>query len=183
MSTTPISSTPILRTTLVWSGAVTAALAVIGAVVGYLVADLPGMWSALAGVLVAAVFLAITGASILIANRWYGDDLYVPVFFGIVLGGWILKFVLFFIALLVLRGQPWIVPMVFFVAVVASVLASLAVDVVVLLRMRVPHVSDVQLPTVDPEAEAEAAAAAGASAQAQTAPGEDPQADSGAPRV
>jgi hypothetical protein len=31
------------------------------------------------------------------------------------------------------------------------VLASLAIDVVVMLRMRVPHVSDVDLPT-DPEA-------------------------------
>ncbi len=41
--------------------------------------------------------------------------------------------------------------MVFFVAIVASVLASLVIDVVVLLRMRVPHVSDVTLPT-DPEA-------------------------------
>ena len=177
MSTSPISSTPILRTTLIWSGAVTAALAVVGGVVGYLVADLSGMWSALAGVLVAALFLGITGASILIANRWYGDDLYVPVFFGIVLGGWILKFVVFLIALMVLRGQPWIVPMVFFVALVASVLASLAVDVIVLMRMRVPHVSDVQLPTVDPEAVPDA------SAEPATAPGEDPQADSGAPRV
>ena len=66
-----------------------------------------------------------------------------PVFFGIVLGGWILKFVVFIVVLLVLRGQPWVDPDVFFVAVVVSVLASLVVDVVVLLRMRVPHVSDV----------------------------------------
>ena len=151
MTPSPVSSTPILRTVLVWSGTVTAVLAVVGAVVGYLVAGTTGMWSALIGVLVAAVFLAITGASILIANRWYGDALYVPLFFAIVLGGWILKFVVFIVALLLLRDQPWIEPTVFFVAVVVSVLASLLVDVVVLLRMRVPHVSDVQLPT-DPDA-------------------------------
>lgn len=150
-SPAPISSTPILRTVLVWSGIVTAALAIVGAIVGYLVAGTTGLWSALAGVLVAAVFLAITGASILIANRWYGDALYVPIFFGIVMGGWILKFVVFIGVLFVLRGQPWLDPTVFFVAVVASVLASLAIDVVVMLRMRVPHVSDVQLPT-DPDA-------------------------------
>jgi len=147
-----------------WAWPGVAALAV--AAVAYLVAGTSGLWSALAGVLVAAVFLGITGASILIANRWYGDDLYVPVFFAIVLGGWILKFVVFIVALFVLRGQPWIDPVVFFVAVVVSVLASLAVDVVVLLRMRVPHVSDVQLPTADPD---EA--------------GEGPEADSEAPRV
>jgi hypothetical protein len=151
MSPSPVSSTPILRTVLVWSGTVTAILAVVGAVVGYLVAGTTGLWSALLGVLVAAVFLAITGASILIANRWYGNDLYVPVFFGIVMGGWILKFVVFIAILFVLRGQPWIEPGVFFVAAVVSVLASLAVDVVVMLRMRIPHVSDVELPT-DPDA-------------------------------
>lgn len=151
MSATPISSTPILRTVLRWSAIVTAVLAVLAALIGFLVAGTTGLWSGLAGVLVAAVFLGITAASILIANRWYGDALYVPIFFGIVLGGWILKFVVFIVALLVLRGQPWIEPTVFFVAVVVSVLASLAVDVVVLLRMRMPHVSDVELPT-DPDA-------------------------------
>ncbi|MET0673197.1 MAG: hypothetical protein ABWY37_06870 [Microbacterium pygmaeum] len=147
MNAQPISSTPILRTTLIWSGAVTAVLAVAGAVIGFLVDGGTGLVSALIGVLIAAVFLAITGASILIANRWYGDPLYVPVFFGIVLGGWILKLVVFIVALLVLRGQPWIDSTIFFVAVVVSVLASLVVDVVVLLRMRVPHVSDASLPS------------------------------------
>ena len=151
MSSTPISSTPILRTVLVWSGTVTAVLLVAGGLIGYLVAGTDGLWSALAGVLIAAVFLAITAASILIANRWFGDALYVPIFFGIVLGGWILKFVVFLVALFVLRDQPWIVGPVFFLALVASVLASLLIDVVVLLRMRVPHASDVELPT-DPEA-------------------------------
>ncbi|GAA5096436.1 hypothetical protein GCM10025760_29860 [Microbacterium yannicii] len=151
MSSSPVSSTPILRTVLVWSGTVTAVLAVVGAVVGFLVAGTTGLWSALAGVLVAAVFLGITGASILIANRWYGNELYVPIFFGIVMGGWILKFVVFIAILFILRGQPWIEPAVFFVALVASVLASLAIDVVVMLRMRVPNVSDVELPT-DPDA-------------------------------
>lgn len=151
MSSTPISSTPILRTVLVWSGTVTAALLVVGGLVGYLVAGVDGLWSALAGVLIAAVFLAITAASILIANRWFGDALYVPIFFGIVLGGWILKFVVFLVALFVLRDQPWIVGPVFFLALVASVLASLFIDVVVLMRMRVPHASDVELPT-DPDA-------------------------------
>ncbi|WP_243076860.1 hypothetical protein [Microbacterium sp. SS28] len=150
MSPSPVSSTPILRTTLLWAGVVTGVLAVAAAVIGYLVAGQTGLWSGLAGVLVAAVFLAITGLSILIANRWYGDDLYVPIFFGVVLGGWILKFVVFIVALVVLRGQPWIEPTVFFLSLVASVIASLVVDVVVLLRMRVPHVSDVELPT-DPE--------------------------------
>lgn len=150
MTASPVSSTPVLRTTLRWSGLVACLLIVIGAAVGFLVSGPNGLWSALSGVLVAAVFLGITSASILIANRWFGGDLYVPIFFGIVLGGWLLKIVLFVVAMLVLRGQPWIVPVVFFVALVVSVLASLVVDVVVLARMRLPHVSDTSLPS-DPE--------------------------------
>ncbi len=146
MGPAPVSSTPILRTTLLWSAAATAVLAVAGSVVGFLVAGPSGLWSALSGVLLAAAFLAITGASILIANRWYGDPLYLPVFFGIVMGGWILKLVVFLVVLLVLRGQPWIQPTVFFVAVVVSVVASLVVDAVVLLRTRMPYASDVTLP-------------------------------------
>lgn len=150
----PVSSTPILRTTLKWSAAVAGVLLVVGAVVGWLVDGTDGLWSALAGVLIASIFLAITGISILIANRWYGDPLYVPVFFGIVLGGWILKFVVFIVLLLVLRDQPWVNQTVFFLSVVVGILAALVVDVIVLTRMRVPHVSDVSLPTaadiVDP---------------------------------
>ncbi|QAY58718.1 hypothetical protein ET475_00985 [Microbacterium protaetiae] len=142
----PVSSTPVLRTTLVWSAVVTAVLAVAGAVIGFVVAGTPGLFSALAGIVLAALFLGVTGASILIANRWFGDALYVPVFFGIVLGGWLLKFVVFIVVLLVLRGQPWIEPTVFFVAIVAGVVASLVIDVVVLTRMRVPTVT-VELPT------------------------------------
>lgn len=149
MSSPTPSSTPILRTTLIWSGLVTAVLAVVGAIVGFVVGGGEGLASALAGVVVAAIFLGITSASILIANRWFGDALYVPIFFAIVLGGWLLKIVLFVVAMLLLRGQPWIEPPVFFVALVVSVLASLIVDVVVLLRMRLPQVSTA-LPT-DPE--------------------------------
>lgn len=153
MSSSPVSSTPILRTTLIWSAVVTVILAIVGAVIGYLVAGTAGLWSALVGILLAALFLAITGASILIANRWYGDPIYVPLFFGIVMGGWILKLVVFIAVMLVLRGQEWLNPVVFFVAVVVSILVSLVIDVIVMLRMRVPHVSDVELPEHDADAQ------------------------------
>lgn len=146
MSPNPVSSTPLLRTILVWSAIVTAVLIALGGLIGFLVAGPTGLWSALTGVLLAAVFLGITAASILVANRWYGQDLYVPIFFGIVLGGWMLKLVVFIVVLLVVREQPWIVPVVFFLALVASIMASLAIDVIVMLRMRMPNVSDAVLP-------------------------------------
>jgi hypothetical protein len=141
----------VLRTALVWGGIVTAVLLVLGAVIGFLVGGGGGLGSALSGVAVSAIFHAVTAISILVANRWFGDPLYVPIFFGIVLGGWLLKLILFIVAIVVLRGQGWVDPVVFYVALVVSVIASLAVDVVVLLRMRIPSVSDVTLPT-DPEA-------------------------------
>lgn len=141
-----VSSTPILAATLRWSVILTAALIVVGVLVGFSVAQADGALSALSGVLTAAVFLGITAISILIANRWFGDPLFVPIFFGIVLGGWLLKFVVFIVVLLVLRGQEWIVPPVFFIGLVAGIVASLVVDVVVMLRMRLPYVSDVTLP-------------------------------------
>ena len=176
MSPSPVSSTPILRTTLLWSAAVTALLAIAGAIIGYAAAGAPGLWSALSGVVLAALFLGITGASILIANRWYGDPLYIQLFFGIVMGGWILKLIIFIVALLVLRGQPWIEPAIFFIAIVVSVLAALIIDVVVMLRLRIPHVSDVSLPTADPDGPA-------AHLEEPTASPEDGPAESGGSKV
>ena len=143
-----VSSNRVFRTTLLWSAAITAGLAVAGALIGFAVAGTSGLWSALVAILLAAVFLSLTAGTILVANRWYGDPLYVPIFFGAVMGGWIIKFALFIVVLLVLRGQPWLNGTVFFVALVVSVVASLVVDVFVMLKMRVPHVGDVSLPTL-----------------------------------
>ncbi|WP_404443165.1 hypothetical protein LG315_09090 [Microbacterium marinum] len=145
-SRTP-SSTPVLRRMLLWSAIATATLAGVGGAVGFLVAGAEGLWSALVAVLMAAIFMAFTTASILIANRWYGDALFVPIFFGSVMGGWILKFIVFLVALFLLRDQPWLAPLVFLVALIASIIASLVIDVAVMLRMRIPAVSDATLPT------------------------------------
>ncbi|WP_353111905.1 hypothetical protein [Microbacterium sp.] len=150
-SKSPVSSTPILRSTLIWSGGVAIVVAAAAGVIGFLVDGPHGLWSGLLGVLLAVVFLGITAASILIANRWYGDPLYVQLFFAIVLGGWLLKLGIFFVVMVVLSGQPWISPMVFFLSIIAGVLLSLVVDAIVVVRMRIPVVSDVSLPTEVPE--------------------------------
>lgn len=151
MSPSPVSSTPILRKTLIWSSGSAAVLAVLAGGIGLFVAGANGLWSGLLGVLLAVIFLSITGGSILFANRWFGDPLYVQLFFAIVLGGWLLKLGIFVVVMIVLAGQPWIVPMVFFLSIVAGVAMSLIVDVIVLTQMRLPNVSDVSLPTEVPE--------------------------------
>lgn len=149
--TTEVSSSPILRAVLKWGGIVMGSLVVLGGAVGYLVDGSSGLWSALVGIVLGGLFLAITAASILIANRWFGTDLYVPIFFAIVLGGWIIKFVVFLVVVLVLKEQPWVNPLVMFLAIVIGVLASLVVDALVLMRMRLPYVTDTKLPGDDEE--------------------------------
>ncbi len=151
MSERTVSSNPLLRRTLILSAGASAILLVVGSAIGYLVSGPSGLWSALIAVLLAALFLGLTAASILIANRWFGDPLYIPIFFGSVMGAWILKFILLIVALVVLRGQPWLNPTVFLVALIVSVVVSLVIDVLVMLKMRIPHVSDVTLPTEVPE--------------------------------
>jgi hypothetical protein len=129
------------------AGAVLAlVIAVVGATIGGLVAGGVGVVSALIGTVMAVVFMAITAASILVANRFAGNEAAIGAFFGIVLGGWLLKFVVFLVLVFVLKDQPWIDPVVLFLSIVAGVIGSLVVDAVVVLKSRMPYVSDVALP-------------------------------------
>ncbi|WP_127793003.1 hypothetical protein [Agromyces sp. LHK192] len=149
-SRTPTSN-PVLRRALVWGGVLAAVILVVSAVLGLVFAGVDGLVSALVGTVMAVVFMGITAASILLANRFAGSDLFVGAFFGIVLGGWLLKFVLFIVLVLVLRDAPWLNGTVLFLSIVAGVIASLVVDVLVVARSRLPYASDVQLPKAPTE--------------------------------
>lgn len=137
---------PILTRALRYGLLLALAVAVVGAAVGLLVAGTPGLVAALVGAGIAAVFTGMTAASILIASRAAKGDLGGPVFFGIVMGSWLLKLIVFLVLVIWLRGQDWLDPYVFFGSVVAVVLGSLVLDVVAFQRARVPYVSDVTLP-------------------------------------
>lgn len=145
------TSNPLLLKTLVWAEVAALVLALIGGFIGYQVGGWGGLWSAVVGVALAMLFMSFTGLSIVIANRWFGDPLYVPIFFALVLGGWLFKLVVFFIVMFVLRGQPWVHPTIMFFSIIAGVIATLVVDVIVVLRMRIPTVSESILPTTNPE--------------------------------
>lgn len=142
------SSTPILRSAFRWSIIIGAALLLVLGIVGALIDGLTGLITAGIGVLIAVGFMAITAGSILIANRFAGSDVFVGAFFGIVMGGWLLKFVLFIVAMLLLRGAPWVHTGLLFASLIAGILGSLAVDVIVLSRSKLPYVSDAKLPSV-----------------------------------
>ncbi len=147
-SPTMPSSMPVLRKTLVWGGYLAVAIAVIGATLGGIFAGMPGIWSALIGTLVAVVSMGLTALSIIVGNKIAGGPEGIGTFFGIVLGGWLVKFVLFLVMLLVLKDQPWINPIVLLVSIIAGVLGSLIVDMVVLASSRMSGASDVSLPSV-----------------------------------
>ncbi len=140
------TSNPVLRRALAWGGLLAAIILVVSAVLGFVFAGVPGVLGALIGTLMAVVFMGITAASILLANRFAGSEAFVGAFFGIVLGGWLLKFIVFIVLVVVLRGATWLNPTVLFLSLVAGVIASLVVDVLVVAKSRMPYASDVQLP-------------------------------------
>lgn len=155
MSDTPNRPTPaitsMLRQVLIWTGIAAIVLVVLSGGIGFLTAGSDGLWSGLAGVALAILFLALTPLSVLIANRWYGREMFATVFFGIVMGSWLLKLVVFVVAIVILRGQDWVVPLIIFLALVAGIVVSLVIDAVVFTRMRMPYVSEVSLPQTNPE--------------------------------
>jgi len=140
------TSIPILRRILVYGAFLALGIAVVGAVVGGLVEGSIGVVSALVGTAMAVVFMGITAGSILLANRFAGREAAIGAFFGIVMGGWLLKFVVFLVLIVLLHDQPWISPIVLFLSIVAGVIGSLVVDAVVVMKSRMSYVSDVTLP-------------------------------------
>jgi hypothetical protein len=136
-----MSAIPVLKRALLFGGIFAVVLALVGSLVGYLTAGGIGVTSALIGAAMAGVFLGITALSVLMASRF--DIL---AFFGIVMGAWLLKFVVFLVLAVILRDQPWIQSTVLFLTLVVGVIGTLVVDLVVVAKSRMPYVSDISLP-------------------------------------
>jgi hypothetical protein len=132
----------VLRRALLWDAVVAAVVAVAAVVIGGLAAGGTGVVSALIGAVIAFAFVGITALSILFANRFAGGELFGAIFFAIVLGGWLLKFIVFIVLAVVLKGQAWVEPRVLFLTLIAAILGSLVVDVVVVLKSRIPIQTD-----------------------------------------
>lgn len=121
-----------------------------GGVAGYLAHGWVGVLSALIGTGMAVFFLGLTAVSILVANRYQEHDFATIIFFSVVLGAWLLKFVLFLVLIVLLKDQPFIDNLIMFLSLVAGVIGSLVVDLVVVAKSRIPYVSDVRLPGQNP---------------------------------
>jgi len=141
-----MNSNPVFRASLVWGATITAAIAILGGVIGLIVDGPRGMISGLLGAVVALVFLSVTAVSILLANRKAGSDLFVPIFFASVMGGWLVKFIVFLVLAWLMKQQPWVNDTIFFLSVIAGVVGSLVVDGFVAAKVRVANASDVTLP-------------------------------------
>ena len=137
MSNPQPSSVPVLKRSLLFGFLFAAVIAVVGGGLGWLSVGPIGALSVVIGAVMASVFLGITAASILVAIKYD-----IVAFFAIVLGAWLLKFVLFLVLAVALRDQPWINTTALFLALIAGVIGSLVVDVVVVMKTRMPYISD-----------------------------------------
>lgn len=140
-----MNATHTLRTSLVYGAIVSFIIAIVGSVIGALVAGLPGLLSALVGSAAGFVFVGVTALSVLLAARLTREDPSSPLFFAVIMGAWLLKFVAFLGLVLALRDLDAFDPMVLFFSLVAAAVGSVSADVVAVLRSRVPY-TDPTLP-------------------------------------
>lgn len=110
------------------------AIALLGSLVGFLVIGISGVYAALIGSGAAFLFTALTALSVLI-----GSKLNLAGFLGAVLGGWLVKMVLFLIGFSMLNKAEWLIresrPIVFF-TVVAAVIGGLVIDTMIVSKAR-----------------------------------------------
>ncbi|MEN9715503.1 MAG: hypothetical protein RJA35_970 [Actinomycetota bacterium] len=118
---------------LTWGGLLIAGIAVIAGVLGWIFAGSNGLVSALIGAAIAFAFVSLTALSV-----WAGGKLNLGGFYGVVLGGWIVKVVVFLIIVGVLRHASFINGPTLFFTLVASILGSLGIDSWVFLKARLP---------------------------------------------
>jgi len=130
---------------------VTSVIAIVAATAGALLSELLGMLGALVGAALGYALLGLTPLSIMWGFRLGKGDVLSPGFFAAVLGTWLLKFVVFLAAVLWLGDQEWLDRTVLFLTIVAAVLATLVTDLVVVVKSRMPYVSDVTLPGDKPK--------------------------------
>ena len=128
----PSSTSEVFSAVLKQGLLLVAAIAVVGGGVGLAVAGVSGLLSGLIGAGLALLFSTMTALSVKI-----GGKLSLGGFFGVVLGGWIFKMVVFIAIVAALRGANFIDGPVFFFTLVASILGTLVIDSLIVLKSRI----------------------------------------------
>lgn len=137
----PVDAKKILTDVLRYTGILAIVIAVVGGGLGFLFAGTDGLISALIGTALAVLFASITAASIIGAMRFD-----IAAFFGIVMGAWLMKIIVFIVILALLRDAPFVQTMVLFLTVIAGAVGTMLIDVLVVFRSRLGYVSDAVLP-------------------------------------
>lgn len=137
------ASQPMLLRGVRWGAIATIVLMALFAGIGYLAAGSEGLVGGLLGAGIGGALLLVTVGSIAFANRFVRSELYLQLFFSIVLGAWVLKLLAFVVAAFFLRDQPWLDSQILFIALVVTVLVSIIIDVLIVARSRVPYVAGV----------------------------------------
>jgi hypothetical protein len=130
----------VFRRALVYGIVISVGVAAVGALVFGLTMGSQGTASAAIAGAIGIGLTAITVGSLLLGERLVRDDPGNPIYFAVVFGGWILKFALFLVAVLLLRDAPFADPLALFVCVVAVVIGSVIGDVIAAIHTRVPYV-------------------------------------------
>jgi hypothetical protein len=113
----------------------TGLIASLGSLAGFFVEGMNGVVSALIGSGLAFVFGALTVVSMII-----GRKLSLAGFFGVVMGGWLIKLIGFALLARSLQGAEFINGPVLFLTLVAAILGSLVIDSIAVLSARIPVV-------------------------------------------
>lgn len=126
-----------------WLGALlVSVIAVVASVVGFFIAGTSGVFAAWAGSAAAFIFTALTILSVL-----FGSKLKMGGLLAMVLGGWLIKMILFLVIFSYLNQADWLIsqarPIVFF-TVVAAVIGGLVLDTWVVSKARLSP--EVKLP-------------------------------------
>jgi hypothetical protein len=109
-----------------------AAIAILGGGLGFVFAGVAGLVSGLIGASLALVFSSLTVVSV-----YFGGKLSLGGFFGVVLGGWIVKLIGFIVLIALLKGAAFIAGPVLFFTLVASIIGTLVIDSLIVLRSRI----------------------------------------------
>lgn len=107
-------------------------IALVGGGLGLIFAGVTGLISGLIGAALALLFSSLTALSVK-----FGGKLSLGGFFGVVLGGWIVKLLGFIFLIALLKGATYIAGPVLFFTLVASILGTLVIDSLIVLRSRI----------------------------------------------
>jgi len=138
----------VLRKSLVWGATFTVVLLVVAGIIGWIVGERQGLVSAALGAVVAAVFMGLTAASLLVVDRANAGRPSIVAVAGTVVGVFVVKMVIFVLLMLWLQSQAWLAPGVFGVTAVVAVVGTLGIDVAAMATTRVPIV-DIRPPDGD----------------------------------